>query len=239
MQTISRVTLKRVSKRFDAVRALVDVNLDIAPGDVVAVMGANGAGKSTLLKLLALLARPTRGALTFNDDDEPDREALRRRIGLLSHEPLVYPDLTARENLEFFARLTGVAPPGDRANELVSLFGMTEFADSRPTRVLSRGQRQRVSLARALVGSPDLLLLDEPAAGLDHRAVGRIESTIVDLKKRGGMAVVVTHETELAAAIATRAVIIHRGKIVMDDIAPSGADAWRGLYLDAIDGSTV
>jgi heme exporter protein A len=235
MQGITKVSLDRVTKRFFEVRALREVSLDIAPGDVVAVMGANGAGKSTLLRLLALLARPTRGRIAFNGEPSDNiKEELRQRIGFLSHDPLVYPDLTARENLVFFARLSRVDHPLARVEELIGALDLTEFANARPTRVLSRGQLQRVSLARALVAAPDLLLLDEPAAGLDQRAVRRIRKVIVSLRERGGMAVVVTHEPDLAAAVATRALMLHRGRVVLDEASPAGSEGWRRRYLEAV-----
>ncbi len=237
MRAITKVHLRHVTKLFGEVLAVRDVSLEITPGEVVAVMGANGAGKSTLLRIVSLLARPTRGELRFNDAAAgEDREALRRRIGLLSHDPLVYPDLTARENLRFFARLGGAADPGRRVDTLIEQFELREFADTRTTRVLSRGQLQRVSLARALVAEPDLLLLDEPAAGLDRRAIRRIEGAVDDLKARGGMALVVTHEPALAAAVATRAVMMKRGRVVLDAAAPAGLDGWGDAYLEAIGG---
>jgi len=226
-----------VTKVFGPVRALASVSFELGPGDSVAVMGPNGAGKSTLLALLSLATRPTRGRVLFGG--EPGRTGgpdVRARIGLLSHDPLVYPDLTGRENLVLFARLHGVADPSARAADLEEELALGGFAADRPVRALSRGQLQRVALARALVGSPDLLLLDEPAAGLDTAAVSRIEEALLAHRERGGISVLVTHEPDLAARIAGRAIVLMAGRVAVDAPAPEGAAAWREMYVEAVEG---
>lgn len=234
---ISSVRLEHVTKVFGAVRALAGVTLEIGAGEVVAVMGPNGAGKSTLLGILARTGLPTRGRLLVNREEvrgvDPE---LRGRIGLLSHRPLVYPDLTGKENLLLFARLHGLRDPRAAVTRLVEELALGDFASDRPTRVLSRGQLQRIALARALVADPDLLLLDEPAAGLDSAAVARIGAVLLALRERGGLAVVVTHEPEVASRVATRAVMLRRGAIAADEPAPGTADLWRALYVRTVEG---
>jgi len=233
---ISTVTLDNVTKLFGAVRAVSEASLKMTAGEVVAVMGPNGAGKSTLLSLLSLTMRPTRGKVMFNGT--PVRMAdteLSQRIGLLSHQPLVYPDLTGRENLLLFARLYGLKDSLAAIKEVEKDLDLERFATQRPTRVLSRGQLQRVALARALISKPDFLLLDEPAAGLDSKAVARISTVVKALTERGGVAVMVTHEPEVAAPIATRAVMVKGGRIVSDIAAPDTADQWRKLYVDTVE----
>jgi heme exporter protein A len=235
---LSSIKTANLTKLFGAVRALKSVSLGAEAGEVVAVMGPNGAGKSTLLALISLTMRPTRGQVLF--DGEPVRAAdpaVRSRIGLLSHQPLVYPDLTGRENLRLFAKLHGVADPAAALAAAAERFALDAFVGDRPARVLSRGQLQRLALARALIASPDLLLLDEPAAGLDANAVGRIERALADHRERGGIALMVTHEPVLAAAVATRAVLIDRGRVIADEPAPAAADGWRELYATALTGS--
>ena len=237
MANIQRVRVDQVTKLYGAVRALTGVSASINAGDAVAVMGANGAGKSTLLNLLALRTRATRGSVLFNGSpSDEDRPGWRGRIGLLSHEPLVYPDLTARFNLLLFGRLYGIKRVETRVSELVEELRIGGYADDRPTRSLSRGQLQRVSLARALVSDPELLLLDEPAAGLDRQAVERIEWAVGRLLDRGGMAVVVTHDPEVAHRVANRALMLRRGRVASDGAAPSDVEGWRALYFDAIGG---
>lgn len=235
MANIQSVAVAQVTKLYGAVRALAGVSLTVNAGDAVAVMGANGAGKSTLLNLLALRTRATRGSVLFNGaPSEADRPGWRGRIGLLSHEPLVYPDLTARFNLLLFGRLYGIQGVETRVAKLIRELRIGSYADDRPTRTLSRGQLQRVALARALVSDPELLLLDEPAAGLDRQAVDRIEWAVDQLLDRGGMAVVVTHDPEVAHRVANRALMLQRGRVASDGEAPPDVDGWRALYFNAI-----
>ncbi len=235
--SISSIELRRVTKIFGAVRALAGVNLRFEPGTVTAVMGPNGAGKSTLLGLLSLNVRPTKGRLYVNGKDSTQgRTALRGRIGLLSHQALVYPDLTARENLRFFAGLSGDPHAISRIDPIIEQLAMGGYSDDRPTRVLSRGQLQRTALARALLSEPDLLLLDEPAAGLDSVAIRLIREAVKAVKQRKGTAILVTHEPEVAAAVADRAVMIAGGKVCRDERAPGDVGAWRDLYVETVEG---
>jgi len=240
MSQLSSIRLTNVSKVYGAVRALAAVSLEVGGGEVLAVMGPNGAGKSTLLSILALTARPSHGTVEL--DGTPVKRsdpAVRRRIGLLSHQPLVYPDLSGRENLTLFARLYGVADPGRAVHRVAEQLALSAGLLDRVVRVLSRGQVQRVALARALISEPDLLLLDEPASGLDTAATGRIEAALDAQRERGGAAVVVTHEPELAARVATRAAIFRRGRVVADRAAPRDDDGngWRELYHGALESS--
>jgi len=234
---LESVRLAGVTKVFGAVRALFSVGFEARRGEVIAVMGGNGAGKSTLLSILALMARPTRGTVSFDGRPAgPADPAARTRIGLLSHQPLVYPDLTGRENLRLFAGLYGLPDAAGAVADVERRLELALFVADRPTRVLSRGQLQRVALARALIHSPDLLLLDEPAAGLDSTAVARIEECLSEHAARGGIAVMVTHEPELAARTANRAVMLVAGRLVADVPAPEGAEGWRTLYRSAVEG---
>jgi heme exporter protein A len=235
--SISDISLEGTTVVYGALRALARVSLSVSAGDVVGVMGPNGAGKSTILGLLSLLQRPTRGKVLFNGDPAGENIAqLRGHIGYLSHEPLVYPALTGTENLLFFARLFGVEDAAVRVHDLEIELGLTGFT-ARPTRLLSRGQLQRIALARSLIAKPDLLLLDEPAAGLDRAAVDRIDKVIGELKARNGLAIIVTHEPEVAARIANRAVIVSRGRIAADVEAPDSSAGWTELYSSTIKGS--
>jgi heme exporter protein A len=232
-----RLQVAGLTKVFGAVRALFGVGFEARRGDVIAVMGGNGAGKSTLLSILSLAARPTRGTVSFDGRPaEPGDPAVRARIGLLSHQPLVYPDLTGRENLLLFAGLYGLPDPAGAVADVERRLGLAAFVADRPTRVLSRGQLQRVALARALIHSPPLLLLDEPAAGLDSAAVSRIEECLGEHAGRGGVAVMVTHEPELAARTASRALMLAAGRLAADVPAPRGADGWRELYRSVVEG---
>ena len=234
---LNSIAVRGATVVYGAVRALADLSVEIEPGDAVAVMGPNGAGKSTLLGLLSLEQRPTRGEVRIND--RPAREIepeLRGKIGLLTHSPLVYPDLTVKENLELFARLAGLDDPAAAASAAARDVGIGELAATRTARVLSRGQLQRLSLARATLADPDLLLLDEPAAGLDSEAVGRIGDMLERLLRRGGMAVVVTHDPEVAASVANRALLLRGGRVVERGPSPGDGAAWRALYETTVGG---
>jgi heme exporter protein A len=234
---LSSVRASGLTKLFGPVGALRAVDLTVEAGEVMAVMGPNGAGKSTLLALLSLTMRPTRGRVLFDGEPvRPSDPAVRRRIGLLSHQPLLYPDLTGRENLSLFARLHGLGEPERSVDASVERFALGKLVAERPARVLSRGQLQRLALARALIADPDLLLLDEPAAGLDASAVELIRAALAELRARGGIAVMVTHEPELAAAVATRALLLDRGRATADETAPADAVGWRELYSSTLGG---
>ena len=163
-------------RRYGEREALSDVSLSLPAGATLAVLGANGAGKTTLLRMLATLLRPHGGRVEVLGSVLPSQAwALRGRIGLLAHEPLLYRELTARENLTFHARLHGVAR--ERVPEVLAAVGIDHRADE-PMRTLSRGTVQRVAIARAVLHEPELLLLDEPRANLDPAASGIVEPLI-------------------------------------------------------------
>jgi heme ABC exporter ATP-binding subunit CcmA len=166
---VAALEVDGLARHYGEREALTDVSLSLKQGQTLVVFGPNGAGKSTLLRVLATLLRPHAGSVSVLGSSLPDRAgAVRARIGLLGHEPLLYRELTARENLRFHARLHGIAP--SRVEELLDSVAMTNRA-SEPLRSLSRGMVQRVAVARAVLHDPELLLLDEPHANLDPVAV--------------------------------------------------------------------
>jgi heme exporter protein A len=170
------IELTGLVRRYGEREALSDVSLTLRTGATLVVFGPNGAGKTTLLRILATLLRPHAGSARVLGKSVPDESwAVRGRIGLLGHEPLLYRELTARENLRFHARLHGVAP--ERVQEVLEAVSMTARA-SEPVRTLSRGMVQRVAVARAVLHDPELLLLDEPRANLDPAAVELVEPLI-------------------------------------------------------------
>jgi heme exporter protein A len=176
MSTPASIELAGLTRRYGERTALRDVTLALPAGQTLVVFGPNGAGKSTLLRVLATLLRPHAGQARVLGRELP-REgwAVRGRIGLLGHQPLLYGDLTARENLRFHARLHGV--PAARADALLEQVGMTRRADE-PVHTLSRGMVQRVAICRAVLHEPELLLLDEPRANLDPAAAELVEPLI-------------------------------------------------------------
>ena len=192
------------------------IDLSIAAGQYVAVLGINGAGKTTLLKILATLTSPTAGQLKVFGFAVPKySSAARRWLGLIGHQSMLYRDLTARENLELFAKLYGVHDPAARAEELLRIVGLTARADD-PVKVFSRGMTQRVSIARALVHEPDLLLADEPFAGLDVPGAAAVERLLGDLHRAGKTIVLVNHDVSQSLRLAERVIVLSDGRISRD-----------------------
>jgi len=192
---------------------LAGVDLVVEPGELVALYGANGAGKSTLLRVLGTLLRPTGGELRlFGCDVRRGTIAARQQIGWVGHDTACYPDLTGRENLEFHASLHGLARPGARVDALLAWAGL-EAAARMPVRSYSRGMAQRLTLARALVHEPALLLLDEPFSGLDTAFAGRLAGLLAEHRQRGGAAMVSAHDDSRLAAIASRTVTLVAGRL--------------------------
>jgi heme exporter protein A len=206
------VEVRGLVKLFGATRALAGVDARFEAGAVTVIEGPNGSGKTTLLSVLSLLTRPTRGEVRFGDKRVVDQPELRGRIGLVGHAGLVYPDLNAQENLELFASLYRVADASKRIAELTERFGLGSWS-TRPVRTYSRGQLQRLSLARALVHRPKLLLLDEPSTGLDVASTERLIEAILVEKAAGVIAVLVTHDPTFASRVADRTVRLDRGRI--------------------------
>jgi heme exporter protein A len=182
-----------LGKSYGQHHVLRDVAMRLLPGRAIFIVGANGAGKSTLLRILGGLSAPTAGnALIFGLDSRRLTARYRRRIGLLAHQSFLYPNLTARENLEFYAELYALPYPRDAAAQWLERVGLERFAERR-VRALSRGMEQRLAAARALLAEPGLLLLDEPFASLDSDAVQIIMSLIRDAVARGASVVASAH----------------------------------------------
>ena len=217
----ARVDLDDVSRHFGRRRAVSHVSLSLAPRDIVGLLGPNGAGKSTLIGMMATLVRPSSGAVRFDGTAiAGDGAGVRRRIGLLAHELQLYPELSARQNLEFFARLYGF---NDRetVNGALESAGLTSRADDEVA-TFSRGMRQRLALERALLHRPGLLLLDEPFTGLDDRAVGTVAARLRRLSEEGTIVVVATHDLDIADGLITRVAVIRGGALVCDEAASAG-----------------
>ena len=221
------VLLRDLGRAYGERVALTGVSLELARGATLAVFGANGAGKTTLLRVLATLLRPHAGSVEVLGRALP-REgwAVRGRIGLLAHEPLLYRDLSARENLRFHGRLHGV--DGGRAEALLEAVGMARRGDE-PVRSLSRGMAQRVAICRALLHEPELLLLDEPLANLDPGAAGAVAPLVG--RESGATRVLISHDVEQGLAEADVVLGLRGGRPeLLAPAADVGADDVRGLY---------
>ena len=225
MPGYDRVEARGLVKTYGATRALAGVDADLPGGEVTVVEGPNGSGKSTLLAILSLLVRPSRGTLRFGAmDARTDAGALRGTVGVLAHAALVYPDLTGIESLHFTASLHDLRPAeaSGRIAALRDRFELGGFAE-RPARTYSRGQLQRLALARTLLHRPTLVLLDEPSTGLDTASTARLVDAVAEEKARGAIVVVVTHDAAFAASIATRRLRLARGRVAPAVSAPEAA----------------
>jgi len=226
------IQIDRVSRLYGDRVALETVSLEIAAGESIALMGPNGAGKSTLLRAIAGLTRASEGTVTVGGRSVKE-PASRRRVGLLAHESYLYGPLTAAENLQFYARLYGVAdPPIERVLADVGL----EWAADLRIDTFSRGMEQRAALARLLVTGPEVLLLDEPFSGLDHVA----STTLFDQlsRWRGGdrTMVVVTHDPIQAARLVQRVIVLVQGRVAFDEAVTEGPEAFALRYARLVSG---
>ncbi len=224
-----------VSRRYGWRWALRDLNLAVSSGETLALLGKNGSGKTTLLKTLAGLLRPTEGAVRV-DGETLSRDA-KGGIGLLTHEPMLYEGLTIRENLDYFAKLFSVTSgdiPG-RVGSLAETLDISERLDE-PVRVLSQGLRQRAALARALLHEPGIVLLDEPFAGLDPEAAGRLENVVGALC--GGserIMVFTTHDLAKAFEMSDKIAVLAGGRLVYEEDAENSS---QEEVMAAFDDST-
>lgn len=211
-----KLSLRDVSRAYGRSFALHRINLELCAGTITAVVGDNGAGKSTLLNILATIDQPTAGQIHYDQMSASQfcRRA-RHRIGWVSHHSLLYGELTARENLLFFARMYGVDDPRRRADAWLERVGLADDA-ARRVRAFSRGMKQRLTIARALVHNPQLLLFDEPATGLDQRGNRFVEQLLESLRDKNRLIVLVSHDFELIDGLADRLVILRRGKVACD-----------------------
>lgn len=208
--------LEHVYKRFDRTVALRDVSLTITAGEAVALLGANGAGKTTLLRTLATLTRPTRGqVLAFGVNAWAHKAEVRRRIGVVAHQPYIYPELSCRENLLFFARMFSVAGAEGAVEGSLRRVGLANRGDDRAS-ALSRGLLQRLNLARAILHTPAVLVLDEPDTGLDAAGRRVLASLIEDQIARGGSVIFTSHQLDFAFDMASRVIVISGGQVEVD-----------------------
>jgi heme exporter protein A len=202
---------EKVEKRYGSVYALRDLTMTVRPGECVALTGRNGSGKTTLLRIASRLTRPTRGALHFSETSRVQAPA----VGFVAHATMVYDELTAEENLLFFAKLLGMSNRQERVAELLREVGLGERSDSL-VRTFSRGMRQRVAIARALLANPSLLLFDEPATGLDPEATSWLTEQVRKLHDAGCTVLMSLHGESEIAHLASRAVRLDAGRVVTD-----------------------
>ncbi len=210
---VEQIVVENLVVHFSATRALTRVSLTFSKGTVTSLEGHNGAGKSTLLNVLATLQRPTAGTVRYDEWLLPeDAKHIRSLIGIVAHDALAYPELSAIETLQLYARLYRLADASAAIERVVAQYALSSFG-GRPARTYSRGQLQRLSLARATLHNPSVLLFDEPTAGLDQASTERVIAAITTAREQDKIVILVTHDRELAEAVADRRVFLSRGKI--------------------------
>lgn len=224
-----RVEAREVSKIFGRHRALHKVSVTLERGRVTALLGPNGSGKTTLLSLFSTLSVPTSGTMHFGELPPARAKDARGHIGLVSHAALVYGDLSGIENVAFFGRLYGVVRAEEEARRLLGEFGLEEAID-RPAKTYSRGMLQRLGLARALIGRPSLVLLDEPFTGLDRASSRRVIDRVHAMRAEGAMVLLVSHDMATTAELADEAVVLVRGKLALHHRGRLNADELRDRY---------
>jgi heme exporter protein A len=209
---VSRIEVRGVTRRFGATLALRQVSTSFEAGTLTFLEGPNGAGKSTLLAIVGTVLRPSSGSVWYEPFGDDQAQA-RRHIGWVAHESHCYRELSGRRNIELVAQIHGVPDVPTRVERVVTRVGAEAFAD-RPVGTLSRGQRQRIALARSLVHDPGVLLLDEPWTGLDAASVDRLEAVIREEVTRGSLVVAVTHGAGTAERLGARRVRIEGGRVI-------------------------
>ena len=208
------IRFENIDKRYGGLYALRRVSLEIRPGECVALAGRNGSGKTTLLRIAARLARPSSGNITLLDSKKGTM-AEASQTGFVAHATMVYDELTAEENLLLFARLLEITEPAARAQTLLAEVGLADRQSSL-VRTFSRGMRQRMAIARALLNEPSVLLLDEPMAGLDPQGVAWLAETLRRMRDAGRTILMSLHGESEISALATRAIRLEAGSVLAD-----------------------
>jgi heme exporter protein A len=207
------ITVKKLVKRFGLKTVLRGVDFEVQPGEFVALLGPNGAGKTTFLRILASLSRPSLGQVSIAGYQLPNQAAqVRARLGVVSHLPLLYGDLSAEENLRFYARMYNIPNYESRVTEVLEMVGLTARRRDL-VRTYSRGMQQRLAIGRAVLHDPDVVLFDEPYTGLDQDASSMLDEVLKTVAAKGRTVVMTSHDLARAEDLATRFDILSRGVI--------------------------
>jgi len=231
---MNAVEATHLSKAFGTRKAVDDVSFELPEGAFLSVFGPNGAGKTTLLRVLSTLARPSEGeARICGIDLKENPDEARGAIGMISHASMLYPDLTAEENLQLYAELYGVENSKERVGELLEAVGLSHRRLDQ-VRTFSRGMTQRVSIARALVHDPRVVFLDEPYSGLDPHAV-EVFDNLIGTMRNDRTFVMVSHDLQKGFRLCTHVLVMARGRIVTfarkEDV---DFEEFAGLYRDTV-----
>ena len=226
-----RLAVIDLARHYGRRKALAQVNFTCGAGDIIGLLGPNGAGKSTLLNILATLISPSRGRVEYGDRTAAQGGAeVRGRIGMLGHDLFLYPELTARDHLVFFARLYGLPDAEAVAQARLARAGLADRGDDLVLG-FSRGMRQRVALERALLHDPRLVLLDEPFTGLDQASTAALVARLRERQQAGCILVIATHDLDVADGLLSRAIYLKNGRIVGSDDDSRGLSARYRLAI--------
>jgi heme exporter protein A len=227
------IQVRKLTKSFGHQAALRGVDLSVAGGEFLTLFGPNGAGKTTLIRIVASLTRPTAGTVHLRGEDlGKAATSLRRDIGLISHNPLLYGDLTPDENLRFFARMYDLPDPKSRIDAVLAQVGLAARRRD-PVRTFSRGMVQRLAIARAILHDPTIMLLDEPYTGLDLQAADMLRSVLQDLAASKRTVILTTHNLEQGLEMCDRAAILNRGRVAWEgERAGLGLTEMKDIYRE-------
>lgn len=231
------IAARGLTKRIGTKQILRGIDLEIGTGEFVTCFGPNGAGKTTTLMILAMLSKPSGGQVLIDGYDiQTHGQAVRRKIGVISHNSFLYNNLTARENLLFYGKMYEVEKLNSRVDDLLEQVGLTYVADE-PVFGFSRGMQQRLSIARSLVHNPPVLLMDEPYTGLDEMAKGILDKLIKQLAQTKHTFFLITHDFDQGLGYCDQTLILAAGRIVYTGNPNSlNRDEFRRLYLESVGG---
>lgn len=224
------VKIEALTKRFGLAWALNGIDLTLHQGEHLAVFGPNGAGKTTLIRILSTLVKPTSGSVfLLGSDLQQKGEKVRRAIGVLTHHPLLFDNLTARENLKFYGKMYGVKDLNVRIDNLLTDVGLTEYRDQR-VETFSRGMQQRLAIARCLIHEPHLLLLDEPHTGLDQNGIAFLTQTLEAFLNEGKTVVMTCHDFARGLELCSKAAILNNGHLAYYGEPSKLEDSFESFY---------
>jgi heme exporter protein A len=231
------ITVKKLVKRFGLKTVLRGLDFEVQPGEFVALLGPNGAGKTTFLRILASLSRPSLGSVNVAGYQLPKQAAqVRARLGVVSHLPLLYGDLTAEENLRFYARMYGIDKYESRITEVLEMVGLANRRRDL-VRTFSRGMQQRLAIGRAVLHDPEVMLFDEPYTGLDQDASAMLDSVLKTVAAQGRTVVMTSHDLARAEDLATRFDVLSRGVVAASaTVAGLGNGNLLTFYKQALAG---
>ena len=232
---MAAIEIRNLTKSFGSHVALRDVDLAVAEGEFLTMVGPNGAGKTTLIRILATLSRPTSGEVWVDGWNLADGAAeVRQRIGLVSHQPLLYGDLTAEENLRFYSRMYNVPEPENRIEEVLEQVGLLARRRD-PVRTLSRGMQQRLAIARAILHRPAVMFLDEPYTGLDQQAAAMLDEVMRMVGTVSRTVLMTTHDLNRGLDMSDRVAILSGGQLVYQSPRADLDEAsFRQVYREVV-----